>query len=320
MKKNEVRHQVISALLQASGPMTLPELLKECGLPRKEVQPVLKELVSRSQVAEGQLLADKPGPQYCWGARWAKETERSAATAKQRLQAAVDAVPAATPGELGLDSIPVTTFHDFIIEQYEPPKEKRFLVFLQCSVRRPFSTSPSHASMRRAISVATGFDPAKEFESCPVHVVVLASRVGPVPYELEDVYPANVSSGGVKHFHPDHYARAKPILAERMGQYMTVHRDHYEHMATFTDGRYSEVMEEAREVASAALEEELALPIFPEPNGLRLVQMGKSKPRTYWAKYWVQLYNEIVTWLEPPRRKEAAARLKKLQVKCEGGG
>jgi len=168
--------------------------------------------------------------------------------------------------------------------------------------------------MRRAISVATGFDPAKEFESCPVHVVVMASKIGPVPYELEDVYPANVGGGGVKHFSPDYYERVKPVLAERMAEYITSHRKRYEHIASFTDGRYAEVIDEARKLAVASCGKSVDFHIFPAKGGPRILQMGKSKPRTYWAKFWIQLYQEIVSWLDAPQRKDAEARLKKLKV------
>jgi predicted RNA-binding protein len=195
-----------------------------------------------------------------------------------------------------------------VIDDYVPPADKRLLVVLQCSVRRPFSSSPSHGSMRRAIRVATGADPAGDFEACPVHVVVLASRIGPVPYELEDVYPANVGGGGVKHFRDEHYGRVRPILAARMAEYLTAHRDSYDHAATFTDARYGEVMRDARELAG------MELPIFPRRDGPAVVRMGKSKPRTYWQKYWIQLFLEIVGRLARARRVEAKRRLEELDV------
>ena len=128
-----------------------------------------------------------------------------------------------------------------MINEYRPPEDKGILVFLQCSVRRPFSSWPSHVSMRRAVSVATGHDPGADFVRCPVHAVVPASKVGPVPYELEDEYPANVRAGGVKHFRPEHYAQVKPVLAERMAQYIRAHGHNYDRIATFTQGRYGEV-------------------------------------------------------------------------------
>ena len=37
---------------------------------------------------------------------------------------------------------------------------------------------------------------------------------------LEDLYPANVRGGGVKRFDREIYERVKPVLAERMAQYI----------------------------------------------------------------------------------------------------
>ncbi len=311
MNQNEVRYQVISALLQAVGPLTFDELLTQCGLAEKEIRPILKELVNKNLVVEGELLPDKPAPQYCWGARWTKEAERRATESKQKLQAIVSPTEVVPERELDIDSDPVLTFYNHVINEYKPPKDKRFLVFLQCSVRRPFSSSPSHASMRKGISVATGYDPSprKDFESCPVHVVVLASKIGPVPYELEDVYPANVSGGGVKHFDREYYARVKPILAERMAQYIIAHRDNYDQIATFTESRYGEVMKEAKNIA------EVNFPILPVLDGPRIMQIGKSIPRVYWGKYWIQLYLEILSWLEPAQQAQAKTRLEEMGVK-----
>ena len=289
MNQNEVRYQVISTLLQASGPLTFTELVVQCGMAEEQIQLVLRELVSENLVVEGALLPDKPAPQYRWTTRWAREAERRTTSSKQRLQAVVRPTVTAQEGRLDIDSQSVLAFYNYIISEYKPPRDKRFLVFLQCSVRRPFSSSPSHASMRRAISVATGYDPSEDFESCPVHVVVLASKIGPVPYELEDVYPANVRGGGVKHFDSTYYARVKPILAERMAQYILrtapvrAHQHNYDRITTFAEGRYAEVMGEAKKRAA------VDFPVLPVLGGPRVVRMGHSIPRTYWEKYWIQL-------------------------------
>lgn len=230
--------------------------------------------------------------------------------AHRRAVAAVGATELAPGTWLDLEEDCVLAFHNFVINEYEPPEDKRLLVFFQCSIRRPFYTSPSHGPMRRAIKVATGCDPWYHFEKCPVHVVVLASMVGPAPYELQDVFPVNVRSGGVKHFGPEYYAFARPILAERMAEYITAHRDCYDRFATFTESRYADVMYEARQIANVDCR------IYPDEGGARVVRMGKSVPRTYWQKYWIQLYREIVSWLKPAERRAAAARLKKLDVVC----
>jgi hypothetical protein len=174
--------------------------------------------------------------------------------------------------------------------------------------------------MRRAIRVAMGYDPSPrvDFESCPVHVVVLASKIGPVPYELEDVYPANVRGSGVKQFDWRRYERVKPVLAERMAQYVLTFQEHYERVTTFTEGRYAEVMEAARDMVVARAGESARFPILPKIGGASIVRIGSSTPHQYWARYWIQLYLEIVSWLEPEQREQAEARL--AQLKVEYGG
>lgn len=313
MNPSEVRYQLISTFLQADGPLTFGELVDRCGMEEWEILPILKELVNQHLVVEGELLPDKPVPQYGWGARWEGEAQRRAASSKQRLQDIIRPTEIVQEHRLDIDSQPALEFHNHVIHEYKPPKDKRFLVFLQCSVRRPFSSSPSHASMKRAISVATGYDPKEDFERCPVHVVVLASKIGPVPYELEEVYPANVRGGGVKHFDRATYARVKPILAERMAQYIVAHRDNYDHISTFTESRYGEVMEAAKGIAGVDFR------VLPVLNGPRVLRMGRSAPRKYWEKYWIQLVLEIVSWLEPVQRAQAEARLKEMDVRYHGG-
>jgi hypothetical protein len=144
--------------------------------------------------------------------------------------------------------------------------------------------------------------------------VVLASKIGPVPYELEQVYPANVRGGGVKHFDRAYYARIKPILAERMAQYVITHGGNYERATTFTEGRYAEVMEESRRIAVELCGEKAHFPILPKLGGPRVVRMGGSTPRQYWARYWIQLYLKVVSWLNPEQQAQAGARLDRLQV------
>lgn len=311
MDQNEVRYRLISTLLQVGNPLTLAELLDQSGIAEEESIPTLMELVNKNLVVEGELLPDKPVPQYCWAARWAKETEHRAVKSKQKLRDIVKSNEVLQERRLDINSEPVLAFYNYVLNEYEPPKDKRLLVVLQCSVRRPFSSSPSHASMRRAISVATGYDPSfsRDFQSCPVHVVVLASKIGPVPYELEDLYPANVSGGGVKHFDKAYYARVKPILAKRMAQYIITHKYNYDHITTFTESRYGEVMEEAREIAG------VDFPILPTLDGPQILRRGKSIPHKYWEKYWIQLYFEIVSWLDPAMQIQAEKRLEKMDVK-----
>jgi predicted RNA-binding protein len=203
---------------------------------------------------------------------------------------------------------PALSFHQFVVEGYRPPADKPWLAILQCSVRRPFSASPSHAWLRRAIRAATGFDPACERDRCPVHVVVLASRLGPVPYELEGVYPANVRAGGVKEFDEATYRRYRPVLAARLAEYLTTHREQYLQIAAFGQGRYAQVIGDAGALAG------VAFPIVPDSCASSVRRVGRSRPRTYWERYWIQLYDAITAWLDPGGQRAAAERLRALDV------
>ena len=42
--------------------------------------------------------------------------------------------------------------------------------------------------------------------------------------------------------------------------------------------------------------------------------MGKSTPRKYWEKYWIQLTLEIAGWLGPEERAGIDERLQELDV------
>lgn len=314
MERNEARYRVVAALLQAGEPLTLSELVRVSQLTQADLAPVLRELVADAQVIEGKLLSFKSSPQYCWATRWEQKAQRRTVGSRQQLEDVIRSAGTIPRAQLDVHSAPTQAFYEYVIGEYRPPEDKRFLVFLQCSVRRPFSTSPSHASMRRAIRVATRSDPSQDFESCPVHVVVLASKIGPVPYELEDIYPANVRGGGVKGYTGEHYDRVRPVLAERMAQYVVVHRGNYDRIAAFAQGRYGEVMAAARSIVAKRCADPSPFVILPREGGASIESMGESKPCTYWARYWIQLYLEIVSWLEPAQRHGAAARLRALHV------
>lgn len=309
MSRGAARYLVTAALLRADAPLTLDEIVSESGPSRPAVLNSLWDLLDEGLVVEGLLDSDREGPQYAWKARWRGPVKKLAAP--ERHVPARDA-PGDRPQDLDIEGDLIAAFHDFVIGEYRPPADKRWLAIFQCSVRRPFSKSPSHASMRRAVEMATGFDPAKRFDACPVHVVVLASRIGAVPYELEDFYPANVRGGGVKHFAGDIYADLRPVLVRRMAAYLVEHRDHYERIAAFGDSRYGEVIGEAGAVAG------IEFPVFPEPAGRQVERMGDSVARTYWQKSWIQLCDEIVNWLPPQGRAAAAKRLAAAGVVVTG--
>jgi len=268
--------------------LTLAEVVEATGVRRAACLSALDALEEAGDIRVGELIKGEPGPQYAWGKLPKEDSSRR--------------IPP------GLNSELVKRFNQFVVNDYKPPAGKKHLVFFQCSVRRPFSTSPSQASMRRAVQMATGFDPAprNDFAQCPVHVVVLGRLIGPVPYDLEEVYPATVSFGGVGHFSPHDYAILRPILAERMAAYIKKNKRRYKSYATFTSGRYGEVMADAAEIAG------VEMAIFPDPHGLRVIRMGESRPRQYWQKYWIQFCLELANQLGPGAKKAALKRLERF--------
>ncbi|NCO42911.1 MAG: hypothetical protein COZ06_38930 [Armatimonadetes bacterium CG_4_10_14_3_um_filter_66_18] len=158
-------------------------------------------------------------------------------------------------------SKPVLDFCNYVLTQSEPPPDKDMLVFFQCSVSRPYSKSPSHASMRKAVRLATGKDPREDFGDCRCHVVVLRSVIGPVPYEMDDTYPADEPGGGIKHMSPEQYAFAKPLLAEPLAAYLRKWHTRYRVITTFTHDGYGSVMEKAKDLAG------VDFPVYPVSNG-----------------------------------------------------
>jgi hypothetical protein len=309
-----LRYRVTAALLQAGEPLGLADLAAACDASPAALLPVLQALLGERLVVAIDRTDAAFMPVYCWRARWEALTQRQLQRTQRELVAAVGAVSRVLDAQLDVNGPPSVRFHRYVVERYRPPEGKRYLVFFQCSVRRPFSRSPSHASMRRAVRLATGLDPRHDAAGCPVHVVVLASKIGPVPYELEDLYPANVPSGGVKHMAQDAYDRVKPILAQRIADYMIAHAAHYERYASFTEGRYGEVMRAAKELAAQAVAGGTDLHIYPQEDGPQVVRMGTSVPRAYWARYWIQLYLEVVRWLPPDEQARAARRLERRGI------
>lgn len=203
-------------------------------------------------------------------------------------------------------SKPVLDFYNYVMGKYIPPADKDMLVFLQCSVSRPYSKSPSHGSMRKGIRIATGRDPRDDFDDCRCHVVVMSSVIGPVPYEMEDVYPATERGGGVKHMSPEQYRFAKPILAERMAAYLRRWHDRYKVITTFTHDRYGSVMEAAKKLAG------LDFAVLPDTNGLRL--RGGNQ---YWTKYWIQVFYELLKGMTEEEQAEAMKRLAEEGVEID---
>ena len=132
MNRSEIRYRITSTLLQADAPLTLDELIAGCGIEQAALLPVLQELIGEGQVVQGDLDPGKEAPQYGWGARWEQEAQRRTAGVQQDVHAALDTIERVSNHELDVDSEPSLALYQHVLHEYQPPRDKRFLVFLQC--------------------------------------------------------------------------------------------------------------------------------------------------------------------------------------------
>lgn len=69
------------------------------------------------------------------------------------------------------------------MEDYRKPENKRVLLLLPCSAKKPYHISKSHKAFSSAIHTAS--------HDTLVHEVIVTSPLGAVPRELDAMYPAN---------------------------------------------------------------------------------------------------------------------------------
>jgi hypothetical protein len=291
MTPGEASYRLSSVLLSAREPLTLREVTLAADLTSVFAREAADRLVAEGRAT----LLETPGlePRY----RWSEEID---ASSRQKPPA--------------LESLVVRHFIDYVLRGYTPPAHVQTLAVFQCCIGRPFYRTQSHAFMRHAVQAATDLDPWHDGQRCPVHVVVLASWIGPVPYELQTIHPATVSAGGVKQMPDSVYAAARPILVERMARYLEAHGARYRHVATFTDGRYGQVMRDVAHVSGRRIT------VLPDPHGPRVERYRGGKPRTYWQRYWVQLALELGRQKGPAGYAEVMDRMRQMGVEQMAGG
>jgi hypothetical protein len=271
---------VVVALLLGRGPVPLDHLYGATRHDQTAVDATLRDLA-----ADGSITLDDDAA--CWRAY--------TLTSREEL--------AAASHDLQPDDEPVTILQDYLTREYEPPAHVRYLAIYQCSARRPFSSSPSHGAINHAVVAATGLHPWRDRETCPVHVVVLAAKCGPMPYDLQDVYPACIRAEGLAQLDAEEYAERRAVLARYMAGYLRAHAGRYAGIATFTSGRWGDVMDAAKQAAGLDVE------ILPRAEGATLTRLGSSAPHTYWQKHWIQLALAIMDWLPADERRAAEQRL-----------
>lgn len=128
--------------------------------------------------------------------------------------------------------------HRQIIRHYAPPA-REIAIFLPCSMKKPYSTSPSHRAFRTAISAVLPED--------RYHIVVFGT-CGVVPGELERMYPfahyrymlGKCTSERVRR---DFMA----IETGRLRAYLEKTRGAYRHRVAYCLGSFREAMQRAAE-------------------------------------------------------------------------
>ncbi|MBN1454755.1 MAG: DUF5591 domain-containing protein [Methanomicrobia archaeon] len=123
--------------------------------------------------------------------------------------------------------VEVKRFARRVLDRYEPP-QRRILLLLPCSARKPYSRSPSHRKFSDAIAPYRGH----------VHEVILTSPLGVVPRELEAVYPAAFYDIPVTG-HWD--AEERAWVASCLRNYLELHNSRYEHIVAHLSGPYREM-------------------------------------------------------------------------------
>ncbi|MGC9444656.1 MAG: archaeosine synthase subunit alpha [Candidatus Methanospirareceae archaeon] len=123
--------------------------------------------------------------------------------------------------------IEVKRFAHRVLDRYEPP-QRRVLLLLPCSARKPYSRSPSHRKFIDAIAPYRGH----------IHEMILTSPLGVVPRELEVVYPAAFYDIPVTG-HWD--AEERAWVASCLRNYLMLHSTRYEHIVAHLSGPYRDI-------------------------------------------------------------------------------
>ena len=123
--------------------------------------------------------------------------------------------------------VEVKRFARRVLDRYEPP-QRRVLLLLPCSARKPYSRSPSHRKFSDAIAPYQGH----------VHEMILTSPLGVVPRELEVVYPAAFYDIPVTG-HWD--AEERAWVASCLRNYLELHHQGYEHIVAHLSGPYRDI-------------------------------------------------------------------------------
>ena len=139
----------------------------------------------------------------------------------------------------------IQDYFESILENFIPIK-KKILLFVQCSKIKPYSNSPSHKYIRKAITELTGFDPYDFPEKNPIQIIVISSLIGPVPYENESDYIPSHYNLSVNKITRDQFKEIEPILVDRISNFLLKIKDNYEDIIFFVKNNYRTICEKVR--------------------------------------------------------------------------
>lgn len=103
-------------------------------------------------------------------------------------------------------------FQDYLCRYYKKPKEKKFVLFLPCSAKKPYSLSNTH---KKIYEILNKFKKFREI----THEVVI-SNPGVIPIEFENFYPFNSYDWNEKEENEIIKKRYIEVTKERIKRYL----------------------------------------------------------------------------------------------------
>ncbi|MFH0987108.1 MAG: DUF5591 domain-containing protein [Candidatus Micrarchaeota archaeon] len=112
-------------------------------------------------------------------------------------------------------------WQDYFERFYKPPADKKFLLFLPCSARKPYSRSQTHMEIFRVLK-QTGA--AKQMHS------VVVSTPGVIPMEFNGHYPFSAYDWPEWEETPEIRKEYTEVTMKRVFAYLKAHKNHYKHV------------------------------------------------------------------------------------------
>ncbi|MEM2917882.1 MAG: DUF5591 domain-containing protein [Candidatus Altiarchaeota archaeon] len=129
-------------------------------------------------------------------------------------------------------------WQDYLQRWYNPPKEKKILLFLPCSYKKPYSLSDTHKKISSVLKRLRNYE--------RIHEVFISSP-GVVPIEFENFYPFNAYDWDEKLEIKEIKKRYIEVTSKRIENYLRAHKNSYKKIFCFL--RYDSESYKALEIA-----------------------------------------------------------------------